>query len=160
MGRAVIAGLLAELVRRGIKLYARGNRLRYCPRSAMTPDLAERLKACKPQLLAILRSNDFALGGGGTSVAASHDGGDQSQDNRPREPSNHEVVPLAEQSTIPCPHRPRVRSRSGRGEGFVPDGWTRGSWRRRLLQLAEACQDVNPLQAAEYRRRAAALEAT
>ena len=46
--------LLAELDRRGIAIEAHGDRLRYSPRSAVTPDLAHRMKAHKAALLAIL----------------------------------------------------------------------------------------------------------
>ncbi len=39
----------------GIRLEAHGDRLRYSPRSAVTPDLAERMTAHKAELLALLR---------------------------------------------------------------------------------------------------------
>ena len=50
------ARLMANLNRLGIRLEARGDRLRYSPRSAVTPDLADRMKAHKGELLAILRT--------------------------------------------------------------------------------------------------------
>ena len=53
MGTAA-ADLLIDLTRRGIELVPCGDWLRYRPRSAMTPDLAERLRAHKAELLAIL----------------------------------------------------------------------------------------------------------
>jgi hypothetical protein len=46
--------LLADLAARGIKLQSRDGRLRFRPRSAVTPDLAERLTVYKTRLLAIL----------------------------------------------------------------------------------------------------------
>ncbi len=46
--------LLAELRGRGITLQAHGDKLRYRPRDQMTPDLIERLKAHKDDVLAIL----------------------------------------------------------------------------------------------------------
>jgi len=49
------AELLLDLGRVGIRLEADGERLRYCPRSALTPDLLDRLKAHKAELLALLR---------------------------------------------------------------------------------------------------------
>lgn len=57
------ADLLAELNERGITVEARGDRLRYSPPSAVTPDLADRMKARKGELLAILRDapNDTAI---------------------------------------------------------------------------------------------------
>ena len=47
--------LLTDLAASGILIEARGDRLRYRPRSAMTPNLAERVRTHKPVLLAILR---------------------------------------------------------------------------------------------------------
>jgi hypothetical protein len=49
------AQLLSDLIRLGIRIEAHGDRLRYSPRSAVTPDLADRMKAHKGELLAILR---------------------------------------------------------------------------------------------------------
>jgi hypothetical protein len=49
------ADLLLDLSRVGIRLEAHGERLRYFPRSALTPDLLDRLKAHKADLLAVLR---------------------------------------------------------------------------------------------------------
>lgn len=49
------AELLLDLDRLGIQLEADGERLRYFPRSALTPDLLARLKAHKADLLAMLR---------------------------------------------------------------------------------------------------------
>ena len=57
MGRAMtVAELLNETQRLGIELAAHGDRLRYHPRSAMTPDLAERLRKHKAELLVALRT--------------------------------------------------------------------------------------------------------
>lgn len=53
-GAMTAADLLAELGRRGIQVEAHGDRLRYRPRSAVTPELAQRLKSHKRELLAIL----------------------------------------------------------------------------------------------------------
>jgi len=62
MGGIVIATrLMADLARLGIRLRANGNRLRYSPRSAVTPDLANRMKAHKGELLAILRTGDASV---------------------------------------------------------------------------------------------------
>lgn len=46
---------MADLAGRGIRLEAHGDRLRYHPRSAITPDLVDRLRDHKAELLAILR---------------------------------------------------------------------------------------------------------
>ena len=47
--------LIADLTRMGIQLEAHGERLRYSPRSRVTPVLAQSMKKHKPELLAILR---------------------------------------------------------------------------------------------------------
>ena len=49
------AKLLADLARLGIRLEADGDRLRYAPRSAVTPDLLSRMGARKGELLEIMR---------------------------------------------------------------------------------------------------------
>jgi hypothetical protein len=48
------ASLLLDLRRLGIRLEADGERLRYFPRSALTPDLLDQLKAHKADLLALI----------------------------------------------------------------------------------------------------------
>ena len=54
MGGPVVE-LLADLARLGIEVVPHGPCLRYRPRSALTPELAERLKIHKVALLAFLR---------------------------------------------------------------------------------------------------------
>ena len=51
---------MAYLARLGIRIEAHGDRLRYSPRSAVTPELADRMKAHKGELLAILRRDPEA----------------------------------------------------------------------------------------------------
>ena len=48
------AELFLDLGRLGIRLEADGERLRYFPRSALTPDLLDRLKVNKAELLAAI----------------------------------------------------------------------------------------------------------
>ncbi len=51
-----VADLIIDLARLGIRIEAHGERLRHSPRSAVTPpDLAERMKSQRGELLAILR---------------------------------------------------------------------------------------------------------
>jgi hypothetical protein len=54
--------LMNELAQRGIRIEASDDRLRFAPRSAVTLDLADRMKAHKGKLLAILRSSSIDLG--------------------------------------------------------------------------------------------------
>lgn len=51
---------MADLDRLGIRIEAHGDRLRYSPRSLVTPDLIDRMKARKGELLAILRDDPQA----------------------------------------------------------------------------------------------------
>ncbi|MCH7872620.1 MAG: hypothetical protein IID33_13055 [Planctomycetes bacterium] len=46
--------LLKELGRRGVVVEARGDRLRYRPRSVVSPELADRIRSHKAELLSIL----------------------------------------------------------------------------------------------------------
>lgn len=50
--------LLADLARCGIELKADGDSLRYRPRSAVTPEMAERLRDCKVELLVMITARD------------------------------------------------------------------------------------------------------
>jgi len=52
-----IAGLIADLDQLGIRLEAHGDRLRYSPRTVVTPDLADQIKARKGELLTLLRTD-------------------------------------------------------------------------------------------------------
>jgi hypothetical protein len=62
--------LLVELIRRGIEIRADDDCLRYRPRSAMTPDLADRLNAHRAELLAILAAADRRPAGDAGSYTA------------------------------------------------------------------------------------------
>lgn len=61
-GNVSVDELMNELARRGILIEASGDRLRYSPRSAVTLGLADRMKAHKSELLAMLRSRSIDLG--------------------------------------------------------------------------------------------------
>jgi TubC N-terminal docking domain len=50
-----ICGILSEVRRRGIRLVANCGRLDYHPRSAMTADLVERIKANKAAILDVIQ---------------------------------------------------------------------------------------------------------
>ena len=58
MASSSVEAVLIEIARRGVQLRGDGGRLGYRPRSALTPDLAEQLKAHKAELLALLRAAD------------------------------------------------------------------------------------------------------
>lgn len=61
MGRGMTAAaLMVDLMRLGIRLEARGDRLRFHPQSAVTPDLAEQLKANKAELLRLVAQRNAA----------------------------------------------------------------------------------------------------
>ena len=62
--------LLADLTQRGVRLEASGDRLRFTPRSAVTADLAQRMKAHKAELL-VLVSRSTRSGKGIVRVAPS-----------------------------------------------------------------------------------------
>ena len=49
-----VTALLNDLALVGIRVVLREERLRYAPKSAMTPDLLSRMRAQKPELIAVL----------------------------------------------------------------------------------------------------------
>lgn len=70
------AALLAELTARGIALQARGDRLRFRPWKAMTPELVARVAAHKPELLALLAVTKTPAGGSASVGFGGGDAGD------------------------------------------------------------------------------------
>ena len=52
------ASLLAELTKRGVRLEAHGDRLRFTPQSAVTTELKNRLRQHKPAVLALLNASN------------------------------------------------------------------------------------------------------
>lgn len=52
-----VAQLLADLAHLGIRIEAHGDRLRFSPRSAVTPELTDRMMDHKSELLSILRGD-------------------------------------------------------------------------------------------------------
>ena len=53
-----ITELMADLANLGIEIRAVGERIRFRPREAMTPELAERVRVCRDDLLALLRQGE------------------------------------------------------------------------------------------------------
>lgn len=140
------AGLLVELSRRGIELRVHGNRLRYRPRTALTPELAERVRAHKPALLALLRQDrppEIPLNGQDRPAA---DG--TSPTSRADQPEAPEP-----QDSCDVPHELSLAERVE--TGYVNPGWRPPDWACRLRQLAERCETVRPELAATYRAWAA-----
>lgn len=70
------AALLAELTARGIELQVRGDRLRFRPRNAMTPDLVARIEAHKSEVLALLTITKTQAGGSASGGFGCGDVGD------------------------------------------------------------------------------------
>jgi len=141
--------LLIELTRQGIDLRADGDKLRFRPRSAMTPDLIERTKTCKPELLVMLR-------------------GDRTPQLRQDSQNRPTAVATAPTGVIGRPNAPAGGELSGpphelslddRVEsGYVNPGWTPRAWSRRLQQLADRCEGTRPEVAGMYREWATNVE--
>jgi len=86
--------LIADLAQSGIQIEAHGDRLRFYPKSKMTPDLAKQILAQKPTLLQILGNNlddsahqgnqlndyDNLVHGGGQLTGEHSDAGDELED--------------------------------------------------------------------------------
>lgn len=108
------ADLLADLARRGVRLEAAGERLRYFPRSALTPELLDRLKAHKAELLAMLRAAGQAPPAAQTAAKSAADDLGIVPPARPAE---------ARLEHPPLPAKPRDKRKTGRrlvGNGFPP----------------------------------------
>lgn len=101
---ALVVDLLTDLTRLDIEVVARGDRLRYRPRSALTPKLAERLRTHKADLLALLRPAEAS------GAAALHPGADDSGWSEGR--------PGVDAAECGNPRRPRS-AEAPRGEGNV-----------------------------------------
>ncbi len=148
--------LLAELVRRGIRLRARGDRLRYHPRSAMTPALEVRVTAHKQELLELLTATECMparrllaapphLRSTVEHILALFPGARVTDVQRDQSPVAEEAVAWV---TDPRSATELVQPRSG---------WTPTSWRDRLLYLAGRCEDDHSTRATELRRAAIAM---
>jgi hypothetical protein len=99
--------LLAELAGRGIQLQAHGDRLRFRPQAAMTPDLAEQLKRHKAELLAVLHAATGAAAEAKALTWRARAGGDEDLAERLAEAWEERLsiitadnVPLAEAEEI------------------------------------------------------------
>ncbi len=123
--------ILVDLAQRGIRLQARGDRLRLHPRSAMTPGLIGRVKAHKAVLLAILRPVD---------------------EREPCQCPAHRPCP-AEWPTTPIDAPEAVVDLATARMGWTPDRWA-----ARLRQLAEACEATDPTRAGELRTAAGLID--
>jgi hypothetical protein len=146
---APAAALLTELTRHGIELQARGDRLRYRPQSAMTPELAERVRTHKADLLTLLQGDQAP----------------EAPQSRQKRPTVAPMPPARAIDRLDAPEgedhtdAPHELSLAERVEsGYVNPGWTAQAWTDRLRQLADRCQPLGPALAAQYRTWAANVE--
>jgi hypothetical protein len=174
------ATLIQDLRAHGVELQADGDRLRFRPASAVTPDLRERLAAMKPDVLAALERLDLrreladiireSRRGGDPNRAA-----DALEQFRERASimqfdaglDRHEAERCALADVLPGLRRVSVEADPMPGESAEPDplaglvnpGWTPTGWRDRLRQLADACEAVRPDLAGEHRANANRIDA-
>ena len=93
-----VAQLLSDLGQIGIHLEANGERLRYCPRSALMPDLLARLKASKAEVLALMQRDRPASPEAAQSTPNVFDGPGVKQPERPAE----RILARSQFSAKPC----------------------------------------------------------
>ena len=170
------AVLIQDLRTRGVELCADGDRLRFRPASAVTPDLRERLAALKPDILAALERDRLRRELAGILREARRDGdGDRATDalEAYRERASimqfdggldrleSERCALADVLPRLRPMRPAPVHHAGHAGRLagVPDGWGAAAWIARLRQLADTCQAVRPDLACEHRAEADRLAA-
>jgi len=166
--------LLAQLSGIGVEIEAHGDRLRYRPRSAMTPDLLAAVKSCKPELLEILATNSLlpeGLGGSGSrstgaaSVSRANCTTGSNKVDREFDRFFSVAIPTPDGNGLYDPSVPgaaQVCSLHGYKPEHpvdgVPSGWSLDGWRKYLLDLATSCEPLHPEKAAEYRCKAEVLE--
>jgi len=144
--------VLLELKRMGVRLDVNGDRLRVdAPKGTLTPELLERVRACKPDLIRLVTDSDD----GGPADA------DLSQFVKAElDDLDRRVIDDLDGPDPPTPIREAKRSASTgttpptRYE--IPDGWDRASWIWRLRYLASVC--ILPARARELAEWADGLE--
>ena len=117
-GFVTVTDLLREARRLGIELVADGERLRYRPRDRMTPELAQRLRERKGELLAVLCVTDTE------TPCGSSESGIVSP---PRRDTGGNGWPPIPDGWMRSHWIDRLRQLAGRCEPYVPD---RATWLR------------------------------
>ena len=180
------AALCAELTARGIKLQARGDRLRFRPRMAITPELVATHKSTLLVLLAVTKtpaSDRVSVGSGGGDaedvLTATRYTADESRmladvpaylrdavERIQRVFSGAELVSIRKADAEAGPLDAPAWVTPDRSAGLPPsvadlararDDWTPTACRARLLQLTGSYAELHPDRAAELRRAAIAM---
>jgi TubC N-terminal docking domain len=146
--------LLMELTGLGVEVQANGDGLRFRPRSALTPDLVERLKTHKPEILAILRDGQRVDGEG--------------SDDAGTEIVNGVAIRFTPEATAKDRAIARAiandADKSTRAEPIgdcpvkVPEGWRPDRWAAELRIKADACDELHAATADQWRRMAYDIE--
>lgn len=169
--------LLAQLSGMGIEIKAHGDRIRYSPRSAMSPPLLAAVKCCKTELLKILKGDTLSQDPGVGEQCTAGTRATPVQDSIPQNrrvddakvdaelnrftrvaqpmPGGGWYDPINGASEMPSGHIVPHPTEKPPG---VPAGWSVNGWRKHLLHMADSCERMNAEKAAEYRRKAQALE--
>lgn len=169
--------LLAQLSGMGIEIKAHGDRIRYCPRSAMTPALLTAARCSKTELLKILKGDTLSQGPGVGEQCTAGSRATPLQDSIPQNrrvddakvdaefdrfarvaqpmPGGGWHDPINSAPQLPDGHIAPHPSEKPPG---VPAGWSVDGWRKHLLHMADSCERMNAEKASEYRRKAQALE--
>lgn len=167
--------LLTDLARSGIEIEALGDRIRYRPRSAMSEELAARIRLHRKSLLAVLVAATPApapseaptpetvrrrwrlddVDRAVLDVVRSSDGAGSA-----RVPSAPDAVWVSAATDAASASSAKDADYGVEPAKLPPcvldlaapkAGWTPPRWRDRLLQLAERCEAINPQRAAELR---------
>lgn len=119
------------------------------PATVLTPERLARLRACKTELLALLRNDE---------APESHQNGENCSApvSGPAGGENCRLEAPAHLTSNDVPHELSLAERVE--TGYVNPGWTPGAWAARLRQLAERCEAFRPKLAGQYREWAANVE--
>lgn len=105
----LVSEILAEVGRQGVSLFSKGDRLRFWPKSALTPELLEELKRHKAEILAVLGEEPVRSASEVREIARAHLG-----PSKPFDPSEHPAP--ADPGRDPLVHRDTDKARFFQGD--------------------------------------------
>ncbi len=143
MSQSPLETILIELTRRGVELRASGDRIRYRPKSAMTPSLVDGIARHREELLPLI-----------PAVQADRCAKRTPVNGHGRDSGTGRVQPprLGHSANRDQPGSATADSKA------IPDGWTRSAWIDRLNQMATRCEPYVPDRADWLREWARGLE--
>ena len=101
----LVSEILEEVGRRGVSLFPKGDRLRFYPKKALTPELLEELKAHKAEILVALGDEPVRSAGEVLEMARKYLGPSRPFNPEEHPPSKRELWVDADKEAFYFPHR-------------------------------------------------------